>query len=120
MGRKGERTVAFYSITLYPITTCVPDPWNKVIYKTWFAPHLIDFAPQPFGPFPISYPLTRAGDVLLVPTPGHTSGHYSVIVLEEEHALFFAGDASYTQHLLLEHAVDGVTRDVALYRQTSQ
>src|SRR6266567_7946254 len=27
---------------------------------------------------------------------------------------------SYTQQLLLEQAVDGVTRDVALYRQTSQ
>ncbi len=89
-------------------------------WPPWFAPHVIDFAPQPFGPFPSSYPLTRAGDVQLVPTPGHTSGHYSVIVQEDEHALFFAGDTSYTQQLLLEQAVDGVTRDVALYRQTSQ
>jgi len=89
-------------------------------WPTWFAPRLIDFAPRPFGPFPSSYPLTRAGDVHLVPTPGHTSGHYSVIVQEDEHALFFAGDTSYTQQLLLEQAVDGVTRDVALYQQTSQ
>ena len=89
-------------------------------WPTWFAPRLIDFAPRPFGPFLSSYPLTRAGDVQLVPTPGHTPGHYSVIVQEDEHALFFAGDTSYTQQLLLEHAVDGVTRDVALYQQTSQ
>lgn len=89
-------------------------------WPTWFAPHMIDFASQPFGPFPSSYALTTAGDVQLVPTPGHTSGHYSVIVQEEEQALFFAGDTSYTQDLLLEQAVDGVTRDVALYRQTSQ
>jgi glyoxylase-like metal-dependent hydrolase (beta-lactamase superfamily II) len=89
-------------------------------WPAWFAPRLIDFAPQPFGPFPSSYPLTRAGDVHLVPTPGHTSGHYSVIVQEDEHALFFAGDSSYSQHLLLEQAVDGVTRDVELYQQTSQ
>ncbi|TMC16844.1 MAG: N-acyl homoserine lactonase family protein [Chloroflexi bacterium] len=82
-------------------------------WPTWFAPHVIDFASQPFGPFPNSYPLTRAGDVQLVPTPGHTSGHYSVIVLEDEHT-------SYTQQLLLEQAVDGVTRDVALYQQTLQ
>lgn len=88
-------------------------------WPTWFAPRLIDFASQPFGPFPGSYPVTRAGDVHLVPTPGHTSGHYSVIVQEDEHALFFAGDTSYSQHLLLEQAVDGVTRDVALYKQTS-
>jgi glyoxylase-like metal-dependent hydrolase (beta-lactamase superfamily II) len=89
-------------------------------WPTWFAPHLIDFASLPFGPFPSSYPLTRAGDVHLVPTPGHTPGHYSVIVQEDGHALFFAGDTSYRQHLLLEQAVDGVTRDVALYQQTSQ
>jgi N-acyl homoserine lactone hydrolase len=89
-------------------------------WPPWFAPRLIDFAPRPFGPFPGSYPLTRAGDVHLVPTPGHTSGHYSVIVQEDEHALFFAGDTSYTQQLLLEQAVDGVTRDVALYQQTAQ
>ncbi len=89
-------------------------------WPTWFAPRLIDFVSQPLGPFPNSYPLTRAGDVHLVPTPGHTPGHYSVIVQEEEHALFFAGDTSYTQHLLLEQVVDGVTRDVALYQQTSQ
>jgi glyoxylase-like metal-dependent hydrolase (beta-lactamase superfamily II) len=89
-------------------------------WPSWFAPRVIDFAPQPFGPFPGSYPLTRAGDVHLVPTPGHTSGHYSVIVQEDEHALFFAGDTSYTQQLLLEHAVDGVTRDVARYQETTE
>ena len=56
----------------------------------------------------------------MVPTPGHTPGHYSVIVQEDEHALFFAGDTSYPQQLLLEQAIDGITRDVALYQQTSQ
>ncbi len=89
-------------------------------WPTWFAPRLIDFAPRPFVSFPNSYSLTRAGDVHLVATPGHTSGHYSVIVQEEEQALFFAGDTSYTQDLLLEQAVDGITRDVALYQRTSQ
>ncbi len=88
-------------------------------WPTWFAPQLIDFAPQPFGPFPNSYPLTRAGDIHLVPTPGHTSGHLSVIVQEDEHALFFAGDTSYTQQLMLEQAIDGVTSNEALYQQTS-
>ena len=76
-------------------------------WPTWFKPHLIDFAPQPFGPFPGSYSLTSAGDVHLVPTPGHTSGHYLVIVQEDEHAIFFAADSSYTQQLLFDDAVDG-------------
>jgi N-acyl homoserine lactone hydrolase len=87
-------------------------------WPTWFAPQLIDFAPQPLGPFPSSFPLTTAGDVHLVPTPGHTFGHLSVVVQEDEHALFFAGDTSYTQHLMLEQAVDGVTSFEALYQQT--
>src|SRR6266699_152316 len=39
-------------------------------WPTWFVPHLIDFAPQPCGPFPGSYALTRAGDVHLVSVPG--------------------------------------------------
>ena len=39
---------------------------------------------------------------------------------EDEHAIFFAADTSYTQQLLFDDAVDGVTRDVALYQKTSQ
>jgi hypothetical protein len=35
---------------------------------------------QGFGPFPASWPLTQAGDMLLVPTEGHTHGHRSVVV----------------------------------------
>jgi glyoxylase-like metal-dependent hydrolase (beta-lactamase superfamily II) len=87
-------------------------------WPTWFAPTLIPFAPAAVGPFPMSYPLTRAGDVLLVPTEGHTPGHLSVIVLEDDHALFFAGDTSYSQPLMLDEAVDGVASDEQASRQT--
>jgi glyoxylase-like metal-dependent hydrolase (beta-lactamase superfamily II) len=86
----------------------------------WFAPQLIDFASQPLGVFPNSYTLTSAGDVHLVPTPGHTFGHLSVIMQEDEHALFFAGDTSYTQQLMLEQVIDGVTSYEALYQQTAR
>lgn len=54
---------------------CVPHT-----FPTWFAPTLVDYQPQPFGPFPESFPLTREGAVTLVPTPGHSAGHQSVIV----------------------------------------
>ncbi|GHO48235.1 N-acyl homoserine lactonase family protein [Ktedonospora formicarum] len=84
----------------------------------WFAPKLIDFPSQAFGPFTGSYTLTKAGDVHLVPTPGHSAGHLSVIVQEGAHALFFAGDTSYTQQLLLDQATDGVTTNMALYQET--
>lgn len=89
-------------------------------WPTWFKPTLIDFAPRPFGPFTHSAPLTKAGDVQLVLTPGHTVGHYSVVVQEEDHALFFAGDASYTQKLMLGQVVDGVTLNMAQYQESTR
>jgi glyoxylase-like metal-dependent hydrolase (beta-lactamase superfamily II) len=84
--------------------------------KRWpdsFAPRLLDFTDHPYGSFAQSLPLTTAGDVVLVPTPGHTRGHLSVIVQDGDHALFLAGDTSYTQDLLLERAPDGVGPDEA-------
>jgi len=82
----------------------------------WFQPHLVDFQPDPVGPFPESYPLTQAGDLCLVPTPGHSPGHLSVILQDHGLSYFFAGDVSYTEQTLLDQVVDGVSLD----RQTAQ
>lgn len=73
-----------------------------------FSPTLVRFAPEPFGPFPESHVLTESGDVRLVPTPGHTRGHLSVVVELGETVLFFAGDAAYTEANLRAGEVDGV------------
>ena len=89
-------------------------------WPAWFAPRLIRFEDGPVGPFPRSHQLTRAGDVLLVPTPGHTDGHQSVIVREGATALFLAGDTSYTEALMREGAIDGVAPHEALARATVQ
>jgi N-acyl homoserine lactone hydrolase len=91
----------------------LPNRW-----PTWFAPHLINFAPQPFGPFLSSYTLTQAGDVVLVPTMGHTSGHLSVVVQDGSESTFLAGDTSYTQLLLLDGVVDGVSKNDEVVQQT--
>lgn len=72
------------------------------------APTLVQFRPEPFGPFPDSLPLTEAGDVRLIPTPGHTRGHMSVAVELGDRVLFFAGDTSYTEANLHAGIVDGV------------
>ena len=77
-------------------------------WPAWFAPTSIDLRPDPVGAFASSFPVTRAGDVLIVPTPGHTPGHVSVIVRTDEANYFLAGDTSYTQQLLLERKADGV------------
>jgi len=82
----------------------------------WFSPTLIDMLAQPSGPFPNTYPLTSTGDVRFVPTPGHTPGHLSVVVTAPQVTYFLAGDASYTQDLMLAGKVDGVSMD----RQSAQ
>ncbi len=76
---------------------------------------------NPVGPFPASYPLTEAGDVLLVPTRGHTFGHLSVIVGQNPPGgprRGLAGDASYRQDLMLDGVVDGVAADEQPARET--
>jgi N-acyl homoserine lactone hydrolase len=78
-------------------------------WPSWFAPRLVDLSPQPSGPFPRSLALTAEGDVRLVGTEGHSAGHMSVIISEEGRSLFIAGDTSYTEGLMLEQAVDGVS-----------
>ena len=80
-------------------------------WPAWFDPALIEFGREPVGPFPESLALTEAGDVRVVPTPGHTPGHVSVVLDEGERALFFAGDTSYDEELLREGALDGVAPD---------
>ena len=54
--------------------------------------------------------LTKRGDALIVPTPGHTPHHVSVIVCGDV-SFFLAGDTSYNESLLLAGKVDGVSPD---------
>jgi N-acyl homoserine lactone hydrolase len=83
-----------------------------------FAPTLTDFADGPFGPFDASTALTAAGDVRLVPTPGHTPGHLSVAIDGGDKVVFLAGDTSYTEALMLAGRADGVSPDPARARDT--
>ncbi len=84
----------------------LPNRWPQ-----WFRPTLIDMQPELFGPFASSYRVTQDGDVHFVPTPGHTAGHLSVVVATPEVTYMLAGDASYTQELMLAEQIDGVTTD---------
>lgn len=82
----------------------VPNRW-----PTWFAPRFYEFSGPPLGPFAASSAVTKAGDVLVVPTPGHTPGHVSVVVRTGGMSFFLAGDASYDEASLLAGVPDGVT-----------
>ena len=91
----------------------LPNRWPD-----WFRPTLIDMQPAALGPFPSSYRVTQAGDVHFVPTPGHTPGHLSVVITTADVSYFLAGDASYTQELMLAEQIDGVTNDRTTARRT--
>jgi N-acyl homoserine lactone hydrolase len=80
-------------------------------WPSWFSPRLFELSQESLGPFPLSLRVTEAGDVTIVATHGHTKGHVSVVLDEGPHSVFFAGDTSYTQALMLERAVDGVAPD---------
>jgi glyoxylase-like metal-dependent hydrolase (beta-lactamase superfamily II) len=87
-------------------------------FPAWLRPRLVEFAPEPYEGFDSSFALTAAGDVRLVPTPGHTPGQMSVVVEDDRMRVFLAGDASYSEELMLRGAVDGVSPDDATARDT--
>ena len=87
-------------------------------WPDWFSPRLITWEPTAVGSFPKSLTLTSAGDVHLVPTPGHTPGHLSVVLEKNNRIYFFAGDVSYTEQLMSQQKVDGVAPDVPTAQQT--
>ena len=84
----------------------LPNRW-----PAWFNPIALDLAAESFGPFPASKRLTTAGDVIAVATPGHTADHISVIVFDAGITYIIAGDASYTEALMLAGQIDGVSAD---------
>ncbi len=87
-------------------------------WPDWFSPRLIDLESANFGPFPESLRLTDAGDVILVGTAGHTPGHVSVVLEEDDGSILLAGDTSYTERLMIEGKADGVSPDVDAGRLT--
>jgi glyoxylase-like metal-dependent hydrolase (beta-lactamase superfamily II) len=93
----------------------LPNRWPD-----WLAPRSIAFAPEPFGPFDRTQRITSDGSVVVVPTPGHTPGHASVVVVAGDVCYFLAGDATYTQRALVEGRVDGVSPSEAVSLRTMQ
>lgn len=72
-----------------------------------FEPMALDG--EPFGAFATSKPLTADGRVVVVPTPGHTPGHMSVMCIDDHgHHVLLAGDATDTLEQLRARRPDAV------------
>jgi len=72
-----------------------------------FNPQPFNFVPERVGPFESSFALTKAGDVIAVPTPGHTKGHLSVSVVENGMSAFIGGDVTYNEAALITQDFQG-------------
>lgn len=87
-------------------------------FPSWFSPKLIELSANPFSVFPTSLSITNTKDVIIVPTSGHTDSHISVILQDSDVAYFFAGDTSYSQQLMLNEQLDGVSLNIQEAKQT--
>jgi N-acyl homoserine lactone hydrolase len=72
----------------------LPQHWPHAL-----APRLVDLDGPPVGPFASSLDLLGDGSLVLVPTPGHTPGHASLLVWGDRDSYLLAGD-------LVERAAD--------------
>lgn len=95
-----------------------PYAFVEGVYPSWFKPNLIGHFDDIGGVFGNGHVLTKAGDVIIVPTPGHTLNHQSVILKTAEGDLFFAGDASFNTEHMETGFVPGINVDRRIARQT--
>lgn len=80
-------------------------------FPAWLSLQPLWLDDRPFGPFPASKPLTKAGDVIAIPAAGHTPGQIAVAVLDHDATILIAADSSYTEDAMLRGIVDGVAPD---------
>lgn len=107
--------------TVYASRTEVDRPPQGAVRCRWpdgFAPVPVDYADGAAGAFAESHALTADGAVRLVPTPGHTHGHQSVVVTGTEGSALLAGDASFSLDQVRRRAVAGICEDPAAARRT--
>ena len=87
-------------------------------YPKWFRPTLVSFLKDRVDIFDNAYPLTKSEDVLLIPTPGHTHHHSSVLLKTDNGHILFAGDVSYKHQQLLDNVFGGSNIDFVKSQKT--
>lgn len=82
-------------------------------WPSGLEPTLLELKSDGFGPFPASYDLAGDGTLLVVATPGHTSGHASLLVQRAGDPVLLGGDLAHDRHELarVAPAVEHYCRD---------
>lgn len=87
------------------------------LYPSWLRPNLVELNEE-YDVFQHAHYLTRAKDLLLVQTPGHTYHHCSVLLKTDECFIFFAADICYSQRQLIEEKYSGTNASHKLAKDT--
>lgn len=64
-------------------------------WPSWFAPTLVTYNNNVEGSFFKSYKIDGINNIIIVPTPGHSIGHQSVIINKDSLTYFIGGDLTY-------------------------
>lgn len=83
-----------------------------------FAPNVFDFSGPAVHGFPGSWPVTRDGSVVALPTPGHSVGHTSFLVRRPEGDVLVAGDVTYDLPALEAQRDQGFIAEPEQHRTT--
>lgn len=87
-------------------------------FPSWFKPNKVNYKQDRIEIFNQAYPITRAADLLYIPTPGHTHGHSSIVFKTDDFDIIFAGDTSYNQEQVIKGELAGVNADYKKSKQT--
>lgn len=96
----------------------------KTTFPTWLKPHFITHdATISLGELtamdnPFQAACRIASGLYTIPTPGHTFGHQSVLLIENGTAYCFAGDVSFSEKQLLAGGVAGICVSPDAARET--
>lgn len=83
-----------------------------------FTPNVFDFNGPAFLGFPGSWPVTRDGSIVALPTPGHSPGHTSFLVRRPEGDVLLAGDVTYDLPALHAQKDQGFIAEVEPHHRT--
>jgi glyoxylase-like metal-dependent hydrolase (beta-lactamase superfamily II) len=83
-----------------------------------FVPRVFEFDGPAVGGFPGSWPVTRDGSVVALPTPGHSTGHTSFLVRRPEGDVLLAGDVTYDLPALDAQRDQGFVAEVEQHHVT--
>lgn len=90
----------------------------RSLWPAGWSPQLVEHDGPALGPFPATLPLTSTGDLLLLPTPGHSYGHQSVLLRDEERSYLFAGDLAFSEAQLRARGLQGIAQNLGQARAT--